>query len=63
MPKKETEYTTILIPADTANPDIQVVVFRHNGMTKYVPLGKPTRVPKWVVDRNPIYAKYEQKVR
>jgi hypothetical protein len=62
MPKKTNEnYTTILIPEDSANPDIKIVTFRHDGQVKYVPLGKVTKVPKWVVERNPNYAKYEIK--
>jgi hypothetical protein len=60
MPKKENT-KTILIPIDTANPDIKVITFRHDGVVKYVPVGKPTKVPSWVIDRNPLYAEYEIK--
>lgn len=51
----------ILIPVDSANPDVKVIHFQHNGVDKYVPLGVTTVVPDWVIDRNPEYAKYEVK--
>jgi len=55
MPRK------ILIPVDSANPDLKVMHFQHNGKDKYVVLGQVTVVPDWVIDRNPMYAKYEVK--
>lgn len=58
MPEKTRK---ILIPIDTANPDIKVMHFQHNGVDAYVVLGQVTKVPDWVIDRNPTYAKYEVK--
>ena len=51
----------ILIPLDSANPDIKVIHFQHNGKDKYVVLGQKTRVPDWLIDNNPAYAQYEVK--
>lgn len=59
MPKKLTR--KILIPLDSANPDLKVMHFQHNGEDKYVVLGQPTLVPDWLIDLNPTYAKYEVK--
>lgn len=49
----------ILIPADSGNEEIKVIHFQHNGIDVYVPVGEVTKVPSWVIDLNPIYAKYE----
>lgn len=51
----------ILIPVDSANPDLTVLHFQHNGQDKYVVLGQVTVVPDWVIENNPAYAKYEVK--
>jgi hypothetical protein len=59
MPKKDTR--KILIPEDPSNPDLKVVHFQHNGIDKYVVLGKVTVVPDWLFENNPLYAKYEVK--
>lgn len=59
MPVKPEKKRRILIPVDTANPDIKVIHFQHNGKDKYVPLGKVTVVPDWLFENNPDYAQYE----
>lgn len=51
----------ILIPADSGNGEIKVIHFQHNGINVYVPVGKITKVPEWVLDKNPKYQKYEIK--
>jgi hypothetical protein len=51
----------ILIPVDSANEEITVARFQHDGKDVIVPLGKVTKVPGWVIDLNPEYAKYEVK--
>lgn len=51
----------ILIPVDSGNEEIKAVRFSHNGEVRYVPLGELTKVPDWVIDKNPEYAKYEKK--
>lgn len=51
----------ILIPADSGNEEIKVIHFQHNGESRYVPVGKVTNVPDWVIEKNPQYAKYEVK--
>lgn len=51
----------ILIPIDSANPDLTVLHFQHNWQDKYVVLGQVTVVPDWVIENNPAYAKYEVK--
>ena len=51
----------ILIPADSGNEEIKVIRFQHNGIDVYVPVGKVTKVPNWVIEKNPNYAKYEVK--
>jgi hypothetical protein len=51
----------ILIPADSGNEEIKVIHFQHNGIDVYVPVGKVTKVPNWVIEKNPNYAKYEVK--
>lgn len=51
----------ILIPADSGNEEIKVIHFQHNGENRYVPVGEVTNVPDWVIDKNPLYAKYEIK--
>ena len=59
MPKEKTR--KILIPLDSSNPDLKVIHFQHNGIDKYVVLGKVTVVPDWLIENNPLYAKYEVK--
>lgn len=51
----------ILIPADSGNEEIKAVHFQHNGEDRYVPFGIITKVPNWVFEKNPEYAKYEVK--
>lgn len=51
----------ILIPADSGNEEIKVIRFQHNGIDVIVPVGELTKVPDWVIEKNPKYAKYEQK--
>jgi len=43
----------VIIEKDSGNPEIKVMSFQHNGITKIVPLGEITKVPEWVVDNNP----------
>ena len=59
MPQVKTR--KILIPKDPSSPDANVIHFQHNGVDCYVPLGKVTKVPDWVIDNNPAYAEYEVK--
>lgn len=51
----------ILIPIDSGNEEIKVIHFQHNGIDVYVPLGEITKVPNWVIEKNPKYAKYRVK--
>jgi len=60
MPK-EKHVRKILIPLDSSNEDLKVLHFQHNGVDKYVVLGQVTVVPDWLIDNNPLYAKYEVK--
>ena len=49
----------IFIPADSGNEEIKVIRFQHNGINVYVPVGEVTKVPDWVIELNPSYAKHE----
>ena len=49
----------ILIPVDPSSPDVRTVHFQHDGVDCFVPLGKVTKVPDWVIEKNPAYAEYE----
>lgn len=51
----------ILIPADPSSPDLKVMHFQHDGVDCFVPLGRVTKVPDWVIEKNPAYAEYEVK--
>lgn len=51
----------ILIPIDSSSPDLKVMHFQHNGIDCFVPLGKVTKVPDWVIEKNPAVAEYEVK--
>lgn len=51
----------ILIPKDSGNEEIKVIHFQHNGEDRYVPVGVITKVPDWVIEKNPKYAQYEIK--
>jgi hypothetical protein len=59
MPIKPKKTRLILIPLDSGNPNLTVQVFQHDGTTVYVPLGKTTKVPEWVIENNPNFQKYE----
>lgn len=48
----------ILIPMDSGNGEIKVRHFQHNGIDCFVPLGKRTKVPKWVIEKNPGMEQY-----
>ena len=48
----------ILVPEDSGNEEIKVIRFQHNGINVIVPLGETTKVPEWVIEKNPQYAKY-----
>ena len=58
MPKSQRK---ILIPEDSSCPDMKVMHFQHNGVDKYVVLGKITVVPDWLFENNPAFCKYEVK--
>lgn len=58
----KTKFTRILIPNEfAAEEGFTVKKFQHDGVTVVVPYGEVTKVPTWVIEMNPNYAKYEVK--